>query len=103
MEQRRETSARYRCKVVFLSRPESYPTTPRRVEVVETHMSWVFLTDCHAYKLKKPVRYDYLDFSTLACAPKPLSGTSKSLRYAMRHSGYRKPGTTSTWRLVLPV
>jgi aminoglycoside phosphotransferase family enzyme len=29
-------------------------------------MSWVFLTDRHAYKLKKPVRYDYLDFSTLA-------------------------------------
>jgi aminoglycoside phosphotransferase family enzyme len=36
------------------------------VEVVETHMSWVFLTDRHVYKLKKPVRYDYLDFSTLA-------------------------------------
>jgi aminoglycoside phosphotransferase family enzyme len=28
-------------------------------------MSWVFLTDRHAYKLKKPVRYDFLDFSTL--------------------------------------
>ncbi|MDP2058085.1 MAG: hypothetical protein Q8K35_10045 [Thiobacillus sp.] len=27
-------------------------------------MSWVFLTDTHAYKLKKPVRYAYLDFST---------------------------------------
>src|SRR5688500_19391138 len=29
-------------------------------------MSWVFLTDEHAYKLKKPVRYSYLDYSTLA-------------------------------------
>ncbi len=28
-------------------------------------MSWVFLTDRYAYKLKKPVRYDFLDFSTL--------------------------------------
>jgi aminoglycoside phosphotransferase family enzyme len=27
-------------------------------------MSWVFLTDAEAWKLKKPVRYDYLDFST---------------------------------------
>jgi aminoglycoside phosphotransferase family enzyme len=27
-------------------------------------MSWVFLTDKHAWKLKKPVRNDYLDFST---------------------------------------
>ena len=28
-------------------------------------MSWVFLTDLHAYKLKKPVRYEFLDFSTI--------------------------------------
>lgn len=28
-------------------------------------MSWVFLTDIHAYKLKKPVRYEFLDYSTL--------------------------------------
>jgi len=35
------------------------------VEVVQTHMSCVFLTDRHAWKLKKPVRHDYLDFSTL--------------------------------------
>lgn len=34
--------------------------------MVETHMSYVFLTDRYAFKLKKPVRYDYLDFSTLA-------------------------------------
>ena len=28
-------------------------------------MSYAFLTDRHAFKLKKPVRYDFLDFSTL--------------------------------------
>ena len=54
-----------RAKVAFLSRPESYPEGPAAVEVVQTHMSCVFLTDRHAYKLKKPVRYDFLDFSTL--------------------------------------
>lgn len=53
-------------KVAFLKRPDAYPERPGRVEAVETHMSWVFLTDRHAYKLKKPVRYDYLDFSTVA-------------------------------------
>jgi uncharacterized protein len=52
-------------KVAFLSRPEIYPTPTRRVETKETHMAWVFLTETHAYKLKKPVRYDFLDFSTL--------------------------------------
>ena len=51
-------------KVAFLRRPEAYAEKPRSVEVVETHMSWVFLTERHAYKLKKPVRYDSLDFST---------------------------------------
>ena len=50
-------------KVDFLSKPASYPGTTH-VEVVETHMSWVFLTDQYAYKLKKPVRYDFLDFTT---------------------------------------
>jgi aminoglycoside phosphotransferase family enzyme len=53
-------------KVAFLSRAESYPEGTSGVEVVETHMSFVFLTDRHAYKLKKPVRYEFLDFSTLA-------------------------------------
>jgi aminoglycoside phosphotransferase family enzyme len=52
-------------KVAFLSRPEIYPELTRSVETKETHMSWVFLTDTRAWKLKKPVRYDFLDFSTL--------------------------------------
>lgn len=52
-------------KVAFLKQAGSYPDAPHTVESVETHMSWVFLTDAFAYKLKKPVRYDYLDFSTL--------------------------------------
>ena len=52
-------------KIAFLKRPESYPDRPARVETVETHMSWVFLTERFAYKLKKPVRYEFLDFSTL--------------------------------------
>lgn len=52
-------------KVAWLSRRTAYPEKPRSVEVIQTHISWVFLTDRHAWKLKKPVRYDFLDFSTL--------------------------------------
>lgn len=52
-------------KLSFLRRSETYPDKPTRVDVVETHMSWVFLTKWYAYKLKKPVRYHFLDFSTL--------------------------------------
>src|SRR5262245_49434433 len=50
-------------KVAFLSQPESYSASTCKVETKETHMSWVFLTDTQAWKLKKPVRLDYLDFS----------------------------------------
>jgi aminoglycoside phosphotransferase family enzyme len=53
-------------KVALLRLPASYPEGTAGVEVVETHMSWVFLTDRHAYKLKKPVCYDHLNFSSLA-------------------------------------
>lgn len=53
-------------KVAALRRPASYPKPTREVTTVETHMSWVFLTECFAYKLKKPVRLAFLDFSTLA-------------------------------------
>jgi len=52
-------------KIAFLSRPETYPEPTSRVETKETHMSWGFLTDTQAWKLKKPVWYDFLDFSTL--------------------------------------
>jgi aminoglycoside phosphotransferase family enzyme len=53
--------------VAALSAPQAYPTEPEAaIEVIETHMSFVFLTERHAYKLKKPVRYEFLDFSSLA-------------------------------------
>jgi uncharacterized protein len=50
--------------VQWLRRPEVYPDATQGVVLVETHISWVFLTDQFAYKLKKPVRFDFLDFST---------------------------------------
>ena len=53
-------------KVSFLSRPEAYRPHPGDVLRRETHMSWVFLVGERVYKLKKPVRFPYLDFSTLA-------------------------------------
>lgn len=52
-------------KVAFLSNPHAYPGGTARVDSIETHMSWVFLTDHHAWKLKKPVCHGLLDFGTL--------------------------------------
>lgn len=52
-------------KVAALREPAAYPGRVLRVEAIETHMSWVFLTEQFVYKLKKPARYDGLDCSTL--------------------------------------
>ena len=67
---RQETVPDQEARIAFLRQPQTYPEKPARVETIETHMSWVFLTPQHAFKLKKPVRYDYLDFSTLAARRK---------------------------------
>lgn len=53
-------------KVRFLSDPASYPGHEKRIEVVETHFSWVFLTSTHAYKLKKPAWGIGFDFRSAA-------------------------------------
>jgi aminoglycoside phosphotransferase family enzyme/predicted kinase len=49
----------------FLSWPRAYPERTARVTVRETHISRVFLTDRFAYKLKKPVQFEFVDFSTI--------------------------------------
>ena len=48
----------------FLRSPGLYPDAPKVVVVKETHMSWVFVTDEYAYKLKKAIRFDDLDLAT---------------------------------------
>ena len=48
----------------LLLRPDAYPDGSDKVELKETHISWVYLTKRLAYKRKKPVRFDFLDFST---------------------------------------
>lgn len=48
-----------------LSRPATYGPSCRAVERVDTHSASVFLAGDRAWKLKRAVRYDYLDFSTV--------------------------------------
>jgi uncharacterized protein len=52
--------------IAFLRDPASYPAGAAPIELVETHCSIVFLAGRHAYKLKRAVKYPYLDFSTVA-------------------------------------
>jgi uncharacterized protein len=51
--------------VAFLSDPASYGGGIERVERIETHISLVFLAGEYAYKLKRAVRFPYLDFTTV--------------------------------------
>ncbi len=48
-----------------LLRPEIYPDHPRAVKSMETHISLLFLTGSYVYKVKKPVNFGFLDFTTL--------------------------------------
>jgi len=43
----------------------AYPEPVSRIEMLETHISWVFLAGEFAYKVKKPVDLGFVDFSTL--------------------------------------
>lgn len=53
-------------KVAALSDPAAYPEPTAAISAVETHFSWVFLTESFAYKLKKPLKTEDLDFTSLA-------------------------------------
>src|SRR6516164_6858704 len=48
----------------FLSKAASYGTAVERVDLIETHVSLVFLAGDRVYKLKRAVKFPYLDFST---------------------------------------
>lgn len=43
-----------------------YDHPTRHIRLIQTHISWVVLTGDYAYKVKKPVDFGFLDFSTLA-------------------------------------
>ena len=53
-------------KVAFLSQPRAFHKRCASVEAIETHLSWVFLTDRRAYKMKKPLRLDHHDLAGVA-------------------------------------
>ncbi|WP_454019504.1 hypothetical protein [Azospirillum sp. Marseille-Q6669] len=64
-QETREARVPLEAKIAFLRKPDAYPDRPSLVETIETHLSWVFLTERHAYKLKKPARLPNVDFTSL--------------------------------------
>lgn len=57
--------ATYHDVIAFLSQPSAYGLSDQCVKVRETHMSWVFLTYDRVFKLKKPLKTVFLDYSTV--------------------------------------
>ncbi len=51
--------------IAALREQSPWPHPVSEPELIETHISWVFLTGDYAYKIKKPVDLGFLDFSTL--------------------------------------
>ena len=51
--------------VQALLKPAAYPHPTGRISLIQTHISYVFLTDEYVYKIKKPVNFGFLDYSTL--------------------------------------
>ena len=55
-------AANLAAKLAFLRASDAFDGVG---QVIETHMSWVFLSERRAFKLKKPVRLPYVDYTTL--------------------------------------
>ena len=51
--------------VAALMEPAAYDEPTGAVKLIQTHISWVFITDRFAYKVKKPVDFGFLNFTTL--------------------------------------
>jgi aminoglycoside phosphotransferase family enzyme/predicted kinase len=51
--------------ISFLLDPRNYPESTPSIEYHETHISWVFVGDRFVYKIRKPVDFGFLDFTTL--------------------------------------
>jgi len=100
----------------FLSRPSSYGAAVERVEIIETHVSLVFLAGDRGYKLKRAVKFPYLDFSSaeqrrIACeaelvlnrrtAPELYLEVRPLTRTANRSVGFGTEGRVVDWVVVM--
>lgn len=107
-----EDTADFERKVDALRRPGIWPVPARSVEVIRTHLACVFLTDEHAFKMKRPIRYHDVDFTDVqsrrdACERevainRPLGGEVYLGTIALRRSPsgaltFEPPGAPVDW------
>jgi uncharacterized protein len=85
--------------ITALLDPARYPHAVERVELVETHGAWVLLAGESAYKIKKPVRFAFMDFSSLALRRQ---ACETEIRVNRRFQQHDQPAT-QLYRGVLPI
>jgi uncharacterized protein len=79
--------------------PSCYAHPVDTVELIETHGAWVLLAGEFAYKIKKPVRFAFMDFSTLALRRR---ACDTEIRVNRRFQSHDKPAT-QLYLGVLPI
>ena len=52
-------------QIIALQNSRRFPDGAGDLELIETHISWVFLGDAFVWKIMKPVQFSFLDFSNL--------------------------------------
>jgi hypothetical protein len=70
-----------------------FPEVSAERELIETHISWVFICNRFVYKIKKPIKYSFLDFSTL----------EKRKTYCQREIELNKRLTNNIYLDVVPI
>ncbi|RTE55212.1 hypothetical protein EHW67_01200 [Arenibacter aquaticus] len=70
-----------------------FPDDSLERKLLETHISWVILGDQFVYKIKKPIKYSFLDFSTL----------SKRKHFCLREIELNKRFSNGIYLGVLPI
>jgi len=53
----------------IIKKPSLYGNNIKNVSIIQTHISYIVLTGNYAYKIKKPVNFGFLDFSTISVSP----------------------------------
>ena len=77
-----------------MSKPDFYfHSSLDSIQVLQTHISYIFLTGKYAYKLKKPVNLGFLDFSTL----------EKRQYYCQQELALNQPIAPDIYLDVLPI
>lgn len=81
-------------KLALLEDPRAFPDRPARVERLETHFAWIFLSPRFVYKLKKPIRFGSIDFRN-AEARRAYCELEVTLNRRLAEATYRRVASVS--------